>query len=206
MRDVVVSMQSTAPDSYSKQADIHRSMQPYHLIPGHLSWSAIKWPIGVSANGKTATGDRCHVGIVKANRQIVQRNERMLHSIHRKTIIFPFITSQLDGNRMLSLWHSLRWITNNFVAVIAAVSPQAVLHAEEEGSGDVGDCQPLWPPHRMELGSPHPEGQTPQEPAVWVNSETCTRVTPKTTAASSLARQSIRYYHKKYGFSRGQIL
>lgn len=46
------------------------------------------------------------------------------------------------------------------------VSPQAVLHAEEEGSGDVGDRQPLQPPHRMEPGCPHPEGQAPQEPAV----------------------------------------
>lgn len=69
--------------------------------------------------------------------------------------------------------------------------PQAVLHAEEEGAGDVGDRQPLWPPDRMELGCPHPEGQTPQEPAVWVNS--------KTEDHHDIwlsQRRSIRYYHR----------
>lgn len=44
--------------------------------------------------------------------------------------------------------------------------PQAVLHAEKEGSSHGCHRQPLRPPHRMEPGCPHPEGQAPQEPAV----------------------------------------
>lgn len=61
------------------------------------------------------------------------------------------------------------------------VSPQALLHTEEEGSGDVADRQPLWPPHRMELGRPHPERQTPEEPAVWVARKTPTTHTSRHT-------------------------
>lgn len=35
IRDIIVSMRSTIPDSYSKQVDIHLklSLQPYHVIP-----------------------------------------------------------------------------------------------------------------------------------------------------------------------------
>lgn len=43
---------------------------------------------------------------------------------------------------------------------------QAILHAEEEGTSHVRDCQPLRLPHRVEPGRPHPEGQTAEEPAV----------------------------------------
>lgn len=97
-------------------------------------------------------------------RQIIQQNERMLHSMHWEVSSHPSLCWRIETGCYLS--HIPCDESDNFPGVIPGVSPQAVLHAEEEGSGDVGDRQPLRPPHRMELGCPHPQGQAPQEPAV----------------------------------------
>lgn len=85
-------------------------------------------------------------------------------------LVFSSITLPLNGNRMLSFWHSL-WGIKQLLPVIFGAPPQAILHTEEEDSCTVGDCQPMWPPHRVELGCPHHEGQTPKEHAVWVDSK-----------------------------------
>lgn len=104
--------------------------------------------------------------------------------------------------------------SRGFFSVLFGVCPQVILHAEEEGSGDVGDRQPLWPSHRMDLGCTHPQGQTPEKPAVWVDSKTtnCTFWYPlnlRTYTTSGLAK-TIDYRlsspYNMWGFSEGQTV
>lgn len=92
-----VSILITSPDNCNKRADIHlkASMQPYHLIPGHPSWSAIKSRSCMKANGKTVTAECLNMLKLSSFRQKIysnptlssnlgQQNETVLHNVRRK--------------------------------------------------------------------------------------------------------------------------
>lgn len=187
IRDVIVSMLSTIPERYST-----RQIFIWNCQCSLINWSQVTSPdllsndwsacrqierLATSATLKTVTlsvkKEHFNQPIVSANHPLNRR--KAAQSALKDIFSSTSITSQLNGNTMLSLWHS-RWWIKQLLPVICGVSPQAILHAEEEGSGDVGDCQSLWPPHRMEPFSTDPEGQTPQEPGVWVSlkSPACT--------------------------------
>lgn len=174
-------------------------------FPGHLSRCAIDRLISMSANGNTEIG-RCLKQLqcwnfssfsgenynrppVSANRPNTMK-ERC--SVRRKIscLLIHHLAAELKQDVIFLTFPVMNQATSRGFYLLC-FPPQAVLHAEEEGAGDVGDRQPLWPPDRMELGCPHPEGQTPQEPAVWVNS--------KTEDHHDIwlsQRRSIRYYHR----------
>lgn len=209
-------MLSTIPDSYSKQADIHLrlSMQPYHLIS--RSPLMIRYQMTDQHVGKWKDSiwqkvwNSCNVEIAKLYGRklqaappylrIIQQNERMLHSMHWKIsclLIHHLAAEWKQG--VIFLTFPVRNQTASRGYLVS--SPQAILHTEEEGRRHFGDRQPLWPPHRMEPGRPHPEGQTPQESAVWVEHETTalhlrTLVSPwRSSLHLTKPRQSMRCYH-----------
>lgn len=175
---LIVSMLSTSWNGYIKQTDIHLkpSVQPYHLIlrsPLLICYQMTdqrvgKWKHSNWQMSETAVTRQTLVNeIITAPPylKIIQQNERMGTEQY---LVFSSITLQLNRSRILSFCHP-RWKSK---LVLFGVSPQVILHAEKESSGDVGDSQPLWPSHWMDLGCSHPEGQTPQKPAMWVDSKT----------------------------------
>ena len=198
-------MLSTLPDSYSKQADIHLklSVQPYHLIPRspllicyQMSDQNVgKWKrqqLKMSSflgNYNHATVSANHPTKWKDVAQFAPERYLLIHHLAAES-------RKKKGCYLFDIPPSW-WIKRlPCVVIFLGVSPQAILHAEEEGSGDVGDRQSLWPPHRVEPGGTHPEGQTPQEPAVWVNGQTTTCTLPWGSPLHlAKPRRSIRYYH-----------
>lgn len=189
-RDTVVLMPSTIPESRRKQTDIHLeaagaalSSDSQLTSPDPLSndRSACrkmkKFETAATSESRSFGNQNDNLPPVSAKSTPPPKKKQMKECCTvgsgRRGASSSSITLQLNGNRMLSVWHSP---VKNPTTVIFGVPPQALLHTEED-SRRGSDCQPVWPRHRVEPGCSHSEGQTPEESAVWVDRKTATYLT-----------------------------
>ena len=67
----------------------------------------------------------------------------MLHSMHREISCRLIHHLAAELKQGCYLFDIPRDESDNFLRLSLVLPPQAILHAEEEGSGDVGDREPL---------------------------------------------------------------